>query len=79
MAQLPSSDEAADWVYKNMPSKNELTTADADLVGAAFRDRLAVIDAETPAIESGLHAPAVNRETELNEPLPILEDRLPLD
>ena len=70
MAQLPSSDEAADWVHKNMPSKNELTTADADLLGAAFRDRLAVIDAETSAIESGLHSPAVNRETELNEPLP---------
>ena len=32
MAQLRSSDEAADWVCKNMPLKNELTAADADLV-----------------------------------------------
>ena len=70
MAQLQSSDEAADWVHKNMPVKNELTAADADLVGAAFRDRLAVIDAETSALESGPHSVAINGGTELNEPLP---------
>ena len=70
MAQLRSSDEAADWVYKNMPVKNELTTADADLVGAAFHDRLAVIQAETSASEGGLHSAATNRGMELNEPLP---------
>ena len=52
MAQLQSSDEAADWVHKNMPVKNERTAADADLVAKAFRDRLAVIEAETSARES---------------------------
>jgi hypothetical protein len=41
MAELQSSD----WVHKNMPVKNELTAADADLVGAALRDRLAVLEA----------------------------------
>jgi hypothetical protein len=70
LAQLRSSDEATDWVHKNMPVKNELTAADADLVGAAFRDRLVVIDAETSAIEIGPHPPVGSGATELNEPLP---------
>jgi hypothetical protein len=70
LAQLRSSDEAADWVHKNMPAKNELTAADADLVGAAFRDRLAVIDVETSVIESGPSPEAGGGGTELTEPLP---------
>jgi hypothetical protein len=68
MAQLQSSDEAVDWVHENMPVKNELTAADGDLVGAAFRDRLVVIDAETSVIASGPHPAAGAGETELNEP-----------
>ena len=36
MAQLQSSDEAADWVHKNMPVENELTAADADLVASGL-------------------------------------------
>jgi ERF superfamily len=70
MTQLQSSDEAADWVHKNMPVKNELTAADADLVAMAFRDRLTVIEAETSALENRSHSPAATAETELNEPLP---------
>jgi hypothetical protein len=70
IAQLRSSDEAADWVHKNMPVKNELTAADADLVGAAFRDRLAVIDSETPALENRTYPVAGSGGTESNEPLP---------
>jgi hypothetical protein len=70
MAQLRSLDEATDWVHKNMPVKNELTAADADLVGAAFRDRLAVIEAETLASESGPDPAAGTGGTGLNEPLP---------
>jgi hypothetical protein len=70
MAQLQSSDEAADWVHKNTPVKNELIAADADLVGAAFRDRLSIIEAEISATESEPH-PAVDRaRRELNESLP---------
>jgi hypothetical protein len=53
-----------------MPVKNELTAADADLVAAAFRDRLAVIEAETSALENRQHSPAVTAGTELNGPLP---------
>jgi hypothetical protein len=70
LAQLQSGDEAADWVYKNMPLKNKLTATDAVLVEAAFRKRLALIDAETSAIESGPHPAGGSGATELNEPLP---------
>jgi hypothetical protein len=70
MAQPQSSDEAAEWAHKNMPVKNALTAADADLVGAACRDRLVVIEAETLASESGPDLAAGTGGTELNEPLP---------
>jgi ERF superfamily len=70
MAQLQSSDEAADWVHKNMPVKNELTAADADLVATAFRERLAVIEAETSALENLPHPAAGSGATTLNEPFP---------
>ena len=42
--QLQSPDEAADWVHKNLPLKNTLTAADADLVEAGFREKLATIE-----------------------------------
>jgi hypothetical protein len=51
VAQLFSADEAADWVHKNLPAKNTLTTADADLVENAFRDRLAVMESEPVSVE----------------------------
>ena len=41
---LKSSDEAADWVHKNLTAKNTLTPADAEAVEANFRQRLATID-----------------------------------
>ena len=53
---LQSADEAADWVHMNLPAKNTLVDADADLVDAAFRDRLATIEMsemETTSAESG--------------------------
>jgi hypothetical protein len=70
LTQLQSPDEAADWVYKNMPFKNELIAADGDLVATAFRDRLAVIEAETPSLGKPSHSPAVTGGTELSGPLP---------
>jgi hypothetical protein len=66
MAQLRSSDEAADWVHEIMPLKNALMAADADFVGAAFRDRLSVIDSETPALENRSRSASVKAGTELN-------------
>jgi hypothetical protein len=44
---LMSSDEAADWAHKSLPAKNGLITEHADLVEAAFRDKLATIEAST--------------------------------
>jgi hypothetical protein len=70
VAQLRSSDEAADWVHKNMPVKNALTAADADLVATAFRDRLAAIEPEASALENRANSASVNSGTELNGPLP---------
>ena len=44
IGQLQSPDEAADWVHKNLSLKNALTAADADLVEAGFREKLATIE-----------------------------------
>ena len=44
MGRLQSPDEAALWVHKNLSLKNTLTAADADLLEAGFRDRLATIE-----------------------------------
>jgi hypothetical protein len=44
LALLQSEDEAADWVHKNLPAKSTLTAADAALVEASFRDKLAAIE-----------------------------------
>jgi hypothetical protein len=38
---LQSADEAASWAHQSLPAKNTLTTADAELVEAGFRARLA--------------------------------------
>ena len=44
---LMSTNVAADWAHKSLPAKNALITADADLVEAAFRDKLATLEAST--------------------------------
>jgi hypothetical protein len=44
LADLKSADEAADWVHRNLPTKNTLTLADAETVEANFRERLAAIE-----------------------------------
>jgi hypothetical protein len=70
---LRSADEAADWVHKTLPAKNTLTSNDADLVEAAFRQMLAMIEGgrsdetagpvcaereDRPAADAhGMHAP----------------------
>ena len=51
IGQLQSPDDAADWVHKNLPLKNTLTAADADLVEAGFRERLATIESASTAGE----------------------------
>jgi hypothetical protein len=51
IGQLRSSDEAADWVHKNLAAKNTLLAADADAVEAGFRERLATIEFASAALE----------------------------
>jgi hypothetical protein len=51
LADLKSADEAADWVQKNLPEKNTLTPADAEMVEAAFRERLASWVVDSPGYE----------------------------
>ena len=50
--RLQSSDEAADWVHKNLVVKNTLTAADADSVEASFRERLSTFE-PAPAVAEG--------------------------
>ena len=51
LALLQSDEEAADWVHKNLPAKNTLTAADADVLEASFRERLAAIELATAVNE----------------------------
>ena len=51
VAQLQSEEEAAGWVHKNIPAKNTLIAADADLVGSAFKDGLASIQSMQASVE----------------------------
>ena len=44
LSDLQSADEAADWVHKNLPAKNTLTSADAETVEASFRERLVTFE-----------------------------------
>jgi hypothetical protein len=65
LADLKSADEAADWVQKNLPTKNTLTPADAETLEASFRERLVTIEGgrasatETSPSTIGLSAIAV--------------------
>jgi hypothetical protein len=51
LARLQSSDEAAEWVHKNLPVKNALGAVDAEFVEASFRERLAAIEVSASASE----------------------------
>jgi hypothetical protein len=42
--RLQSSDDAAAWAYLSLPAKNTLVTADAEILEAAFRLKLAAIN-----------------------------------
>jgi hypothetical protein len=44
LTAVQSADEAADWVYKSLRAKNTLVAADANLLEASFRRRLAMIE-----------------------------------
>ena len=46
---LQSADEAASWAHRSLPAKNTLTAADAELVEAGFRAKLAAFGDGRPA------------------------------
>jgi ERF superfamily len=46
---LQSADEAASWAHRSLPAKNTLTAADAELVEAGFRAKLAGFGDGQPA------------------------------
>jgi len=74
LADLTSEDEAAEWVHKNLSAKNTLVDADADLLEASFRDKLAVIEQESAQPEGLTEEPAsegavARTETPLSLPL----------
>jgi hypothetical protein len=58
IGKLESPDGAADWVHRNLAAKNTLIAADADAVEAAFRDRLATIEAAFDREEDPQRVPA---------------------
>ena len=69
IGQLQSGDEAADWVHKNLAAKNTLIDADADLVEAGFRERLATIELASAARqEEPQTAPAEESASQLERP-----------
>ena len=69
IGQLQSPDEAADWVHKNLSLKNTLTAADADIVEAGFREKLATIEsAFTTEEEQSESAPIKGSAPSVDEP-----------
>jgi hypothetical protein len=56
---LRSAEEAAGWAHRSLPAKNTLTAADAELVEAGFRAKLAEFDDGRPA--EGLREPVQGR------------------
>jgi hypothetical protein len=69
IGQLQSDDEAADWVHQNLAAKNALIDADANLVEAGFREKLATIElASTASHEEPRSAPAQDSASQLERP-----------
>jgi len=67
VAQLQSEEEAADWVHKNMPAKNTLIAAEADLVENAFKDKLASIQSMQASVEEPVGSVAGDGSATANE------------
>jgi hypothetical protein len=64
---LYSSDEAASWAHRSLPSKNTLTVADAQLVEAGFQVKLATFGDQQPGVPEAARNPV---EAELARPKP---------
>jgi hypothetical protein len=70
IGKLQSSDGAADWVHKNLAAKNTLIAADAEAVEAAFRDRLAKIEAASERVQDPQSAPAAESDSLVGKSFP---------
>ena len=68
VGRLQSADDAAEWVHRNLPLKNTLLAADADLLEENFRDRLAAIQSVSAMLEQQLQAAPGEDEFTLPEP-----------
>ena len=69
LSQLQSGDVAADWVHKNLAAKNTLITADADVVEAGFREKLATIEVASSSRQERRHsAPAEDPDPPVGMP-----------
>ena len=68
IGQLQSPDGAADWVHKNLSLKNTLTAADADIVEAGFREKLATIELAFTTEEEQSEAPIKGSAPSVDEP-----------
>jgi len=75
IGRLPSADEAADWVHKNLAAKNMLIAADADAVEASFRERLATIEVTSPTGQGEANSgPTIEAAPPVGEPFPTAMD-----
>jgi hypothetical protein len=68
VGRLQSADDAAEWVHRNLPLKNTLLAADADLLEENFRDRLTAIESVSAMLERQLQAAPGEYEFTLPEP-----------
>jgi ERF superfamily len=71
LTDVKSGDEAADWVHKNLPAKNTLTSADAETLEASFRERLATIEGGQPGsrISEAVGDPSAEHPAEQSQAL----------
>ena len=67
IGRLQSTDEAAEWVHRNLAVKNTLTAADADLVEAGFREKLVTIEAASTSEEELGSGPEEGSDAPLRE------------
>jgi ERF superfamily len=56
VARLQSADDAAEWAHRNLPRKNTLLAADANLLEENFRDRVSAIESASALLEQQLQA-----------------------
>jgi len=67
---LSSADEAADWARSTLPTKNELTIVDAQLLEQAFGSRIATLSDATPTGSDPMPAASDHSTATTKSPMP---------